>query len=356
MSDSTALSAAQRAQQLLDLGRPVEALALCHQQLFSEPDSAPLLTVASMAARRIGRVADAVDLGRRAVAAAPSADVAHGVLATALLAAGQPREAADTAYRAVLLDPHNWVNHVRYSECLLALPNGHAHAWAAAQEGVRLAPGEAMAHRQIAVVALRAPHVPGNLEIAERAMRAALEIAPDDPVLQHDLAAVHFGSAKEGQGLAGVVGVLAVDPTGVGAEGLANARIVVFRGVFIDSVASVGAVLAFTMLTGKRLLWPDRPAASVVLVVLVTWMLVHWRRFLTGPVQRRLVGDILRRSRLMLLAVGCVVLATLAMGSLVVLTYADPRAALGAVALPASLAAGLSGWAWVRALLTPGRS
>jgi hypothetical protein len=41
-----------------------------------------------MAARRIGRVADAVDLGRRAVAAAPSADVAHGVLATALLAAG----------------------------------------------------------------------------------------------------------------------------------------------------------------------------------------------------------------------------------------------------------------------------
>ncbi len=126
---------------LAELARPAEAQAALHRALGLEPqDPATLVAIARLALRR-GDIAAAEQYAHAAAAVAPYDQQSHIVLAHALAAGDQQRQAVAAA----------------------------RHAW-------RLGPGEAWA----VVTYARQLRAAGDLDAAERLVRAALTRHPDD--------------------------------------------------------------------------------------------------------------------------------------------------------------------------------
>ncbi len=286
-----------RAIHLLELRRPAEALEVISRQLASSPHDGKALLAASVASRQVGQFGAAVDFARRALAVIPHMDAPYAALAAALMASSRPEEAVDAAYRAVQMDPQNWINHVRYSECLLALPHGRDRAWEAAQYAVRLAPQEAAVHLQIAAVASQGGRSKHNLDIAERALAEAARLSPTDPRLHYEMAQVRFVGSRDAEALDSVANALASDPTGFGVDGLAIARRLVLRVVFAHACLSIMGAFAAGAMLGPRPAIGNRIALGALTLAAAVGMLLHWRRVLVGPEQRRLAGMILRESR-----------------------------------------------------------
>ena len=179
----------ERVRTYLLLGRDAEALAACSRALTHNPTDTGLLTLSSIASYRLGQHDDAIRFAMMAISSGPDSDSAHRALATALLTVGRAQEATSAAYTAAALAPHNWVNHLRYSQCLMAMPDSRDAAWQAANRAVELAPQESLAHYQVACVVYPVgPSTRAQLDLAERAMREALRLEPSNATYQHELA------------------------------------------------------------------------------------------------------------------------------------------------------------------------
>lgn len=258
-----------------------------------------------------------------------------------LPAASRPGEATEAAYRAVQLKPHSWANHVRYSESLLALPDGRSRAWEAAVYAVRLAPQEPAVHRMIAAVARHGKPSGHDLDIAERALTEAARLSPTDPRVHFEMAHLRFLGAKDGEALDSVASALAADPTGIGAQSLAMARRQLLRVVFLHACVSVIGCFASGAILGPRPATGNRMALAALALVMGGGMILRWRRLLVGPGQRRLVGGILRESwrvRAAQVLIGITLVAWLG-GAL--WSGTTGTAILGASLITASLACGL---------------
>ena len=330
---------ADRVANLLDLGRPADALDECGRALTLYPDNSELLALASMCTRRLGRFAEAVSLAERAVAAQPGDDYAHGMLASAQLAAGRPDLAAQTAYTAVQMRPNHWFHHARYAECLIALPGGRDQALQAAQRAVELAPDEPRAHGTLASVAYPTGAKPTfeHLNLAEAALHEALRLSPGNAAMLHDLARVRLARADHAGALSGFSDAIVMDPRRTGETALSNVRYALKRIVLFQSLMVIAATVLGSWIGGKNPSTVSRAAIVVLALALGVLLVVRWRAFLAGASARMVVGQVFRGARPL---VGALVFVVLALGTLLLAAFLPGGGSMGALGAAFMLAFG----------------
>ena len=304
----------ERVRTYLLLGRDAEALAACSRALADNPTDTGLLTLSSIAAYRLGQHDDAIRFAMMAISSGPDSDFAHRTLATALLSVGRVQEATSAAYTAAALAPHNWINHLRYSQCLMAMPDSRDAAWQAATRAVELAPHESLAHYQVACVVYPVGLSSlAQFDLAERAIREALRLEPSNATYQHELARLKLArTGVDGVGgasevLAGFTGAVIADPIGVGNAALENIRRVVRRLVLVQGLWVMGAVCVGMLVLGSPPTTRGRWGFVAVVAGLAAYFVVTWRRNLVGTSQQDVIRQVIRRDRR--LSVGAVLLA-----------------------------------------------
>lgn len=163
-----------RAQMLVDLGRPTEALLLLHRALGHTPDDDEALCLLSVAHWNLAQRDEALTWAERAVAARPEGIWAHQILACHLICMKQYPRALTVARETVRLDPEN-------TESLNLL--GHAQlesGYAVASRRTagrmrRLAPDEYLTHELLIRIAYHQDRWPD----VEKHCRDALAIDPN---------------------------------------------------------------------------------------------------------------------------------------------------------------------------------
>jgi predicted TPR repeat methyltransferase len=167
-----------------ELGRTADALAAWQAAATADAACLPAWVNAGSALRGAGRFAEAIPLLERAIALAPGNAVIRNELGVALHGEGR-LEAAQVQFRAALtLAPGDADAGINLADTLRALGR-------AGEAGVLLAglarthPGEGRVHKALGLLALTA----GRLEEAADHYRRAAALLPDDPEVQHLLAA-----------------------------------------------------------------------------------------------------------------------------------------------------------------------
>ena len=336
----------ERVRTYLLLGRDAEALAACSLALADSPTDTGLLTLSSIAAYRLGQHDDAIRFAMMAISAGPDSDSAHRALATALLTVGRAQEATSAAYTAAVLAPHFWINHLRYSQCLMAMPDSRDAAWQAATRAVELAPHESLAHYQVACVVYPVGlSTLAQFDLAERALREALRLEPSNATYQHELARLQLArSGVEGMGeasevLAGFTGAVLTDPIGVGDAALENIRLVLRRVVLVQSLAVMGTACVGILVLGNPPSLRGKVGLLAIVVGLAAYMAVTWRRNLVGPSQQNVIRQVIRRDRRLSVGAGLLVAALPVMAAGAFLPGDGPMMAAAGTLLLASAAA-----------------
>jgi Flp pilus assembly protein TadD len=322
LGDSSA-RARLRAEQLLAMHRPQEALQVLTAALASDPDDVSSYCLAARAELALQHPERALDLASRAAALAPAEEWPMRLVALAAAGLGRTHEALDAALRACALEPDTWETQHTLAHVCLKVPGQGARAWDAARRATELAPLEASAHAVMGRVALES----GDTVTAERALREALRLDPDHAVAMNDLGRLqlkrkdHFGAAAHFARAASSDARLDVAVHNIDvALTVAVARI--FFWVWIVLI-TLGRVAVLT--TGRTAVL----AGVGALVALAG--LVGWQATKIAPAFRGRLGGYLRqlprRDRLL---TAMVALIAVGMVSLVVMCVAPP----GSVRVP----------------------
>jgi Flp pilus assembly protein TadD len=191
------VGAIRRAEHLIDINRPREALHALSATLAQEPDNIDALCLAARAEIALANPERARQLAARAAEASPASEWPMRLLALALLQMGQPHEAYQAARGAVANAPHLWQTHHTMAQTCAGTFGMTSVAYAAAGKAIELAPLEPDAHAILGRVALES----GDQSTAERALREALRLDPNHAVARNDLGRLqllrndHFGAA-----------------------------------------------------------------------------------------------------------------------------------------------------------------
>ncbi|CAN5278968.1 hypothetical protein BH09ACT8_BH09ACT8_60460 [soil metagenome] len=197
MSPDSSAAALLRAEQLLAINRPQEALHTLATTLAHEPDNVGALCLAARAELGLNEPALARDLAARAAAAAPAAEWPLRLLALSLVQLKQPQDAYDAARRAVTNAPSVWQTHHALAHVCSAMFGMTSVGYTAARNAIELAPLEPDPHAILGRVALEAR----DQNTAEQALREALRLDPDHAMARNDLGRLqllrkdHFGAA-----------------------------------------------------------------------------------------------------------------------------------------------------------------
>jgi len=169
---------AARAAALFDSGRWGEARDAAAQALRADPRNGSARLTLAGALNGLGQHDAAFDELTALVADEPENATALRLLAIVAEGTGRPRRGLEAARAAARLEPSAWQSHA-----IVAFAEVHAHggtggdgAIAAAKRAVELAPDVASAHEALGTVLL----LLGRHRQAEAALRAALEIDPND--------------------------------------------------------------------------------------------------------------------------------------------------------------------------------
>lgn len=180
----------ERAEQLLDLGRPAQALTLLSQHLSRYPDDVDALCLVAQAHLDLDEDSKALAACGRACALDPTAEWPHRLAASALLCLAQFERAVGAAREAVRLEPGSWQTHFvlsRAEGCAAMIKDRggrrRAVSYAAACTAVQLAPHEASAHYAVGESLILHKNTAG----AEAALRAALQLQPDHSLAREAL-------------------------------------------------------------------------------------------------------------------------------------------------------------------------
>jgi tetratricopeptide (TPR) repeat protein len=180
-------AAASRAQTLLSLGRPAEAMTVLSTALATEPDSAELLRLLARAHLLSGQPFEAQTVAKRAIALEPDHEWGHRILSQAYSDSDDYQSAMRAAAESQRLAPSEWRGHV-----VQAIASAHAgyapEALAAARYAVQLAPNEPETHFAMGFASKRA----GDLDTAEKAYRHVLSIQPDHAMALNNLSALRL--------------------------------------------------------------------------------------------------------------------------------------------------------------------
>lgn len=339
--------AASRAEHLLELGRPDEALALIGPALTQQPDDAHLLTCAAYAHLLKEDWGQAAALGRRASAADPDDDRALRIQASALIHVDRAHEAAQLAHRAVQLAPHAYVTHLLYARCLSRIPGAHEQAWAEAMRTVAMAPNEPSAHILVAELAYPSPDAvnPQALDIAEQALQHALRLDPQNSSAMNDLARVRLRRSKRVGAMTGFSEALTADPHNDTA--LRNVGVVMSSylvpAYWLVAVASFVSLLASGEESGStgRVV---QGGTAVVLLGVIASVVLRIRRGLKGRLGA-FVRESVRHNRFGGVWSGTLALVTLCL-TVVPLLPETAREIAGGLAVMSVLALSVAGVVW----------
>ncbi|QFG24925.1 tetratricopeptide repeat protein [Actinomadura sp. WMMB 499] len=165
-----------RAEMLLDLRRPADAEREARAALSEDPEDARAHLQLSRALSRQGDVQGALDAVDRYVAMRPERWIGHWTAGVILYRADRDREALTAFLHAREHGPDEPDVYRMLAWTHYALGEAEP-ARAAAEHGLRLAPGDAGIAAVLALVLLRLRDEPGARAHAER----ALSLAPEDP-------------------------------------------------------------------------------------------------------------------------------------------------------------------------------
>ena len=187
-----------RAEHLLEIHRPQEALSALAAALAQDPENVSALCLAARAELDLGKPSRARELAARAAAAEPHAEHPLRLLALSLDQMGRSHEACDVAQAAVANGPNLWQTHYVLAHVTSDLPSMKSVAWDAARRAIELAPHEAETHAVMGRVAVE----DGAQAAAEEALREALRLDPNHAGARNDLGRLqllrkdHFGAAR----------------------------------------------------------------------------------------------------------------------------------------------------------------
>jgi Flp pilus assembly protein TadD len=190
--------ALMRAEHLLDIHRPQEALRVLAPLLAQDPEGSYGLCLASRAELDLNKPGRAHKLASRAAAADPHAEHPLRLLALSLKQMRRSVHACEAAQAAVANAPNLWLTHYVLAYVSAGVPGMSSIAWEAARRAVELAPYEADAHAVMGQVALEE----GDKAAAEKALLKALRLNPDLAMARNDLGRLqllrkdHFGAAS----------------------------------------------------------------------------------------------------------------------------------------------------------------
>lgn len=172
---------AERGQALLALKRYAEAERHARRALAHDPDQLTAWAVLVQALSRQGCHAEAVRAAEAGLAHHPDSEWLHRLTSVALLRRGDPRQALASADEAArLASDVAAVHHVR-SMALDEMAN-RPEARKAAQEAVSLAPDVAQFRARLGMACLDE-----DTSLAERHLRAALALDPQDAEIHNNL-------------------------------------------------------------------------------------------------------------------------------------------------------------------------
>lgn len=143
----------ERAQTLLNLGRPADALPLLHRALGRSPDDDQALCLLSVAHSDLGQTGDALAWAERAVAARPDGPWAHQLLACYLLNLGHEERSLKAARRAVRLAPEDAAG-LELLGCAQLRTGDAAAAGRTARRLLSLAPDSRLTHELLTQIAV----------------------------------------------------------------------------------------------------------------------------------------------------------------------------------------------------------
>lgn len=151
-SDSLGRSIA-RIDLLLDLDRNSDAIALCKKALATWPGTWGLLALLARAQIQAGLLGDSLVTLERAIEADPLQPWAHAIRARVLLDLRRVKEALAASKRAVALDPED-PDALAARVYALARKKRHAEANRVAEALIRCAPGAALTHQTLGMLAM----------------------------------------------------------------------------------------------------------------------------------------------------------------------------------------------------------
>lgn len=172
----------QRAQTLLDLGRPQEAVTVLLQSLAQSPGDYQALCLLSQAHGNAGNLSEAERRAGQAIEAAPDQEWGHRLLAIHLLAQGGPNTALPAAEEAARLRPDS-------PKALSTLARAQrlcgkrGEAQQTAERLRQLAPDAFLSHEALALVAIGAQ----RWREAETHARRALALDPNESTALNNL-------------------------------------------------------------------------------------------------------------------------------------------------------------------------
>jgi tetratricopeptide (TPR) repeat protein len=297
-----------RAEHLLDVHRPQEALRAVAAELARDPQNVTALGLAARAELDLKEPRRAREFATRAAAAQPHAEYPLRLLALSLHALGRFADACEAAQAAVANAPNVWQTHYTLAYVSAGTPGMDSVAREAARRAVELAPLEAETHAVMGQVAVEQ----GDKTAAENALREALRLNPNLAMARNDLGRLHL-LRKDHFGAAGHFAHAAADDVRMD---VAQHNIDAALAMAVGRVVFWVCIAVFIL--GRFAAKEDDGAVGfgyALLAVLVA--LVIWQAVLIVPAARGGLGTYLRmlphRDRLMTATVGLLVLGMIAL-------------------------------------------
>jgi tetratricopeptide (TPR) repeat protein len=200
-------SAYLRAEALVELGRPDQAVAVLHEALAVHPGRADLWGQLAMALLAAERPAEAYQAATTRIQLAPADEWGFRLASLALSALDRGAEAIKAAAESVRLAPLEWRAHARLAHAL-ADEGRLDEAQPAAYRAVELAPNEPEAHMAVGAVAIGLK----SWLVAERAYRQVLGLEPGNAAARNNLALVELHHGGVTGAAAGFADAVATDP------------------------------------------------------------------------------------------------------------------------------------------------
>jgi predicted Zn-dependent protease len=198
-----------RAQALLEVDRPEDAIEVIVPGLAADPDDARMLSVLVRAQLDVDPK-EAVKTAGRLVALEPWSSLAHRYCAIAHERAGNRKQAIHHAREAVEKAPEDPYAHGTLAAAIGGRKNKTTiEALQAAGRAINLAPDSTVGYFAAGRIELQA----GEYDRAASWFERVLEIDPHDDAAQINLAIAHEASGKIAPALRGMDGLVRFDPT-----------------------------------------------------------------------------------------------------------------------------------------------
>jgi Flp pilus assembly protein TadD len=197
----------QRAEVLVELRRPTEAVEVLRSALVGHPGRADLWGQLAMALLAADRWGEAYEAAATRIQLAPEDEWGYRLASLALSAMDRSAEAVRAAAESVRLAPHEWRTHARLAHALCDDKRGDV-AWPAARRAVELAPTEPETHMAVGAVAIELK----QWRIADDAYRQVLALEPANAAARNNLALVALHQGGVTGAAAGFAAAVATDP------------------------------------------------------------------------------------------------------------------------------------------------